>query len=228
MPRPFLVVLALLAAGCARPPVMPVDPGPPVPVVEYVKRQEILTPLPLRVRLPAQYGAERVLVFVHLWGLRDWSVLELDRRGQTWAGEVSCRAVSTVTGDTRYFFLALDPRGQVVVGSGSPEWPHVATIVGELPEGPQTLAGNATPLRCHDPADCPPDFPGCPAYAVARPSCHSDGDCPTGGRCSWDHYCDASGPPVDDGQSEEERLAAAVRRATRRYQTASASGPVHR
>jgi hypothetical protein len=227
MRRPLVLAFALLAS-CARPPVMPVDPGPPAPVVEYVSRQEILTPLPLRVRLPARYGADRVLVFVHLWGLRDWSMLELDRAGQTWAGEVSCRAVSTVTGDTRYFFLALDSRGQVVVGSGSPEWPHVATIVGKLPEGPQALPGEVTPVRCHDPADCPPDFPGCPAYAVVRPSCHADRDCPSGGSCAWDHYCDAAPAPLGAGESEDERLAAAVRAATARYQTAAVSGPLRR
>ena len=45
-----------------------------------------------------------------------------------------CRHVSTVTGDTRYFFLALDEEDELVGGSGSPEWPHVATI-GKLPNG---------------------------------------------------------------------------------------------
>lgn len=228
MRTPLVLAFAFLATSCVRPPVVPLDPGPPVPIVEYVRQQEILTPLPLRVQLPARYGAERVLVFVHLWGLRDWSMVELDRAGQTWAGEVSCRAVSTVTGDTRYFFLALDPRGQVVAGSGSPDWPHVATIVGKLPEGPQALPGTPVPVRCHDPADCPPDFPGCPAYQVVRPACSSDSECPSGARCAWDHYCDASPAPVDPGADEEERLAAAVRAATRRYQTAAIAGPLRR
>lgn len=78
---------------------------------------------------------------------------------QTWSGEVSCREVSTVTGATRYFFLALDEKSDVVGGSGSPDWPHLATIVGKLEEGAQTIAGEAPPVRCHDVADCPPDFP---------------------------------------------------------------------
>jgi len=226
MARSGVIAAALLASSCAPPRAAVVDPGPSAPVVEYLTRQEILTPLPLRVRLPSRYGAERVLVFVHLWGLPDWTALELDRSGQTWTGEVSCRAVSTVTGDTRYFFLALDRRGQVVVGSGSPEWPHVATIVGALPEGPRALPGDVTPLRCHDPADCPPDFPGCPAYAVVRPSCRSDVECPGGSRCAWDGYCDASPAVASDGATEEDRLASAVRRATGR--TAAVNGPVRR
>jgi hypothetical protein len=194
-------------------------------VVEHVNRQEILTPLPLRVRLPARYGAERVLVFFHTWGSRDWAMLELARAGQSWSGAVSCREVSTVTGDTRYFFVALDPEGRTVVGSGSPDWPHVATIVGSLPDGPQTLPGQWAPVRCHDPADCPPDFPGCPAYALLRPRCLSDDDCAGGRRCAWDGYCGAaSEADVDPGGTDEERLARAVRAATRRYRTAATPG----
>jgi len=216
-----LACAALLAGACAPAPVMPADPGPPLPAVEYLTRQEILTPLPLRVRLPARYGAERVLVFVRTWGSRDWTTIELARSGQTWSGEVSCRAVSTVTGDTRYFFLALDAAGQVVVGSGSPGWPVVATIVGKLPDGPQALPGDAPPARCHDVADCPPDFVGCPAYALLRPSCQLDADCPNGRRCAWDGYCEAL-PETIAVMSDEEQLAAAVRAATARYRTAAA------
>jgi len=221
--RSLVVGGVLFACACDRPPAMPRDPGPPVPSVEYVTKQEILTPLPLRVRLPARYGAERVLVFVHRWGERDWDTFELARSGQTWEGEVSCHAVSTVTGDTRYYFLALDSDGEAVVSSGSPEWPHVATIVRDLAEGPQSLAGQRTPLRCHDPADCPPDFPGCPAYAIARPKCRTADDCASGS-CGWDGYCDAAEPRIDAEASEEELLAKAVHKATARYRTAQAGG----
>jgi hypothetical protein len=213
-----------VACGCEERASAPLDRGPAEPSVEYVTEQEILMPLPLRVRLPARYGAERVLVFVHRWGMRDWDTIELSRAGQTWEGAVTCRAVSTVTGDTRYFFLALDGDGRPVVGSGSPEWPHVATIVRELPDGPQALAGQRTPLRCSDPADCPPDFVGCPGYAMLRPRCHHDEDCPNSVRCAWDGYCDAPPEPADDGDSEDERLAAAVKKATRRYQIAGLAG----
>jgi hypothetical protein len=97
--------------------------------------------------------------------------------------------VSTVTGDTKYFFLALDDHGDVVGGSGSSDWPHLATIVGKLPDGAQSIDGEAVPLRCHDVADCPPDFPGCPPYQVRRAECRSDFDCKKGDRCAWDGYC---------------------------------------
>jgi hypothetical protein len=135
-------------------------------LVEYVPEQATLAALPVRVRLPASYRAERVLLFYNAWGAKGWDMMELSRAGQTWNGEVSCRDVSTVTGETRYFFLALDAQGHRVTGTGAPEWPQVATIVRTIPD-PRGLEGEAAPIRCHDPADCPPDFPGCPSYAMS-------------------------------------------------------------
>jgi hypothetical protein len=151
--------------------------------------------------------------------------MELARSGQTWTGEVSCHQVSTVTGDTRYFFVALDADGELVGGSGSPDWPHVATIVGSLPSGARALPSGLVPLRCHDPADCPPDFPGCPAYAFNRKACHADRDCNDPDRCAWDGYCGAPSidPTTATEGTEEEQLAAAVRSVRRRYRKASAN-----
>ncbi|MDB4933489.1 MAG: hypothetical protein JWP87_461 [Labilithrix sp.] len=219
-------VLSFAALSCAT--VAPQELGPAAPSVEFVTRQEVLTPLPLRVRMPLASGTEHVVVLVRTWGSRGWHPMELARTGQTWEGEVSCREVSTVTGDTKYFFVALDAEGNPVGGSGSPDWPHVATIVGKLQEGAQSLPGGVIPMRCHDPADCPPDFPGCPAYAMRRKSCRTDRDCAGKQRCGWDAYCEA--PARDssaDGFSEEaeqEELEAAVRSIRKRYgKTASSS-----
>jgi hypothetical protein len=167
-------------------------------------------------------------MLVRTWGSRGWHPMELSRAGQTWSGEVSCREVSTVTGDTKYFFVALDADGNPVGGSGSPDWPHVATIVGKLETGAQSLPGGTIPMRCHDPADCPPDFPGCPAYTFNRKTCRTDRDCSGGLHCSWDNYCEAPAPheeiiPVT-GESDEEELEAAVRTIRQRYRkTASSS-----
>jgi hypothetical protein len=211
------VCLVLLAACGAAPAVR--DPGPAAPVVEYVSHQEILTPLPLRVRLPQKSGAEHVVVLFRTWGNRGWRQMELGRAGQTWSGEVSCRDVSTVTGDTKYFFVALDQEGELVGGSGSPDWPHVATIVGKLPDGPQSLPGGTIPMRCHDPADCPPDFPGCPAYAVKRRACRTSEQCPEGLSCAWDGYCGSASAEIEPlaDESDEEQLAHAVRTVKERF-----------
>ena len=225
-------MLGALSIGCS-PATLSSDPGPPSPVVEYVQKQEILTPLPLRVRLPAAWGAEHVVVLYRPWGTQGWHELELGREGQTWSGEVSCREVSTVTGDTKYFFVALDPQGEVVAGSGSPDWPHVATIVGALPDGAQSLAGAAAPTRCHDVADCPPDFPGCPAYSVRRHACRSNDDCGDGVSCAWDGYCGSpSGglaseiiAPTPHDASDEEQLDAAVKAVKKKYRNTAAATP---
>ncbi|CAN5902895.1 hypothetical protein BH11MYX4_BH11MYX4_30150 [soil metagenome] len=208
--------------ACA--PTALVEPGPATPEVQYLTRQEILTPLPLRVRLPAAEGAEHVVVLFRTWGSRGWRNLELARVGQTWSGEVSCREVSTVTGDTKYFFVVLNGEGELVGGSGSPDWPHVATIVGALPDGPQSLPGDAAILRCHDPADCPPDFPGCPVYTVQRSSCRHDRDCGERGRCAWDGYCGSPSGGVDatTHEPEEEDLELAVKAVSSRYRKSAA------
>jgi hypothetical protein len=214
----FLVTFVSCVLVACGPSVL-VEPGPATPEVQYLTRQEVLTPLPLRVRLPAAEGAEHVIVLFRTWGSRGWRNLELSRVGQTWSGEVSCREVSTVTGDTKYFFLVLNGEGEVVGGSGSPEWPHVATIVGSLPDGPQSLPGSQATLRCHDPADCPPDFPGCPAYATQRHSCRHDKDCGEGGRCAWDNYCGSPSGEVNAStqEPEEEDLELAVKAVSSRY-----------
>ena len=225
MRRPSLSLLVcvgalpLFALACAS---SPAEPGPAHPTVEYVTRQEVLTPLPLRVRLPESYRAEHVVVLFRTWGSRGWKGMELGRSGQTWSGEVSCREVSTVTGDTKYFFVALGAEGEVVGGSGTSAWPHVATIVGALPDGPQALPGGVVPMRCHDVADCPPDFPGCPAYTVRRQSCRTDRDCgDQGQRCAWDGYCGSawgeSLDAADAPNTEDDELEAAVRRVKRRF-----------
>lgn len=229
-----IAAFALLAStlSCATSTIS--ELGPAAPTVEYVQRQEVLTPLPVRVRMPAASGVEHVVVLYRTWGSRGWHPMELARHGQTWSGEVSCREVSTVTGDTKYFFVALDGDGNPVGGSGSPDWPHVATIVGSLPDGAQALSGGSTPMRCHDVADCPPDFPGCPAYDVRRHSCRSERDCSEGQRCGWDGYCDAPslqdtalGTDSESGgdATEEPDLEAAVRSVSARIRKTASAAP---
>jgi hypothetical protein len=80
----LLALLALLTISCAS-TTPSNDPGPAVPVVEYVSHQEVLTPLPLRVRMPAATNPS-TSSFSSARGARAagtrWSSGARDRRGQ--------------------------------------------------------------------------------------------------------------------------------------------------
>ncbi|MEM1029658.1 MAG: hypothetical protein AAGN82_04870 [Myxococcota bacterium] len=195
------------------------DKDPTHPSIEYVAQQEVLTPLPMRVRLPSSYQAEHVVALVRTWGSGTWQPVELARQGHTWTGEVSCRQVSTVTGPTRYFFVALDHAGEIVLDSGSPEFPYVATVVGELTGGARGLPGAPTPKQCHDVADCPPDFVGCPRYRLLRPACRSDLECASG-ECKWDGYCALDETPgyAFEEADAEAQLEIVLQRVQRHFQ----------
>jgi hypothetical protein len=191
--RRIVVYGALLtaAAGCTLPVAPPVvAPAMPGPTVEYVAAQHILSPLPLRVHLPERYQPVRVIAFYKTWGSEGWDRLELSRSGAAWTGAVSCREVSTITGPTRFAFAALDAKGIDVVKSDAQTWPEVETMVRYMPDGPEALPGARSEPPCPDPADCPPDFPGCPATPILRPACASDRDCGQRGVCAWDGYCE--------------------------------------
>jgi hypothetical protein len=185
---PALFVVSLSA--CASTQEVARDPGPAYPLVETVREQEILTPVPMRVSLPASLGADSVAVRFRTRGTRQWSARELYRVGQTWRGEVPCLEVSTITGDLQYYLVALDEKGHLVASSGSQNDPHTTTIYNHLSHGARSLPNAPTPWRCPDPADCPPDFPGCNAPPPLRTPCSTDNDCGDG-RCEWDGYCEA-------------------------------------
>jgi hypothetical protein len=185
-----LTSLLALACGPLNGASHSVDPGPPTPIVDRVDEQEILTPVPVRLRLPGWIGAERVFVHYRSFGSQQWSALELSRLGQTWAGQVPCLEVSTITGDLQYYLSAYDEEDRMVVSTGSRSVPHVVSVRYRLEGGPRGLTGDRRPMRCPDPADCPPDFPGCPATLLARAPCDHDEDCPDDEACAWDGYCD--------------------------------------
>ena len=192
------IVVAALVAGCSSSLSKPdvADPGPPQPLVETVPYQEILTPVPVRVGLPAKIGIEQVVMLYRTFGTREWSTVPLQRNGQFWHGAVDCLEVSTITGDLQFFLVGEDERGRVVAANGSPAWPFVVPIVYRAPHGPSALTGEAPPLRCADPADCPPRFPGCQPYVPQRAACGTNEDCGEGDYCAWDGYCDAVVPVI--------------------------------
>lgn len=194
--RGLALLLALTAAACAAAPPGPVDPGPPQPIVETVPYQEILTPVPVRARIPARLGVDNVLLYYRTFGTRVWTLLELGRSGQTWQGTIDCLEVSTITGPLQFFLQWRDREDRLVAATGSPSYPYRVDVVYRSAQGPTALAGEPPPWRCADPADCPPGLAGCPQYVPRRPACRSDEDCGSDDYCAWDGYCDAVTPEL--------------------------------
>lgn len=192
MKRAALLLLFVLATLAGRARAESEGLGPSVlraPVTERVAEQGILTPVPVRILLPAGMPAHRVLVHYKLFGLREWTTIELSRSEAGWSGLVPCLEVSTVTGDLVYYIRVHDVDGAVVAYSGSQHEPHRVRIV-----HPSARPGIAAG-KCPDPSDCPAGLPGCPSEPVQRVPCRSDSDCEGGKTCGWDGYCEAVNRP---------------------------------
>ena len=88
--------------------------GPSVlylPVVEKTVERGILTPVPIRIALPRELPARRVLAHYRIHGSRSWTALELNRVGTEWRGAIPCLEVSTITGDIVYYIRIHDAYG---------------------------------------------------------------------------------------------------------------------
>ena len=158
-----------------------------VPPAQQHAEQGILTPVPIRVELPPDVDAHRVLVHYRVRGSPAWTTLELrrDATGPRFAGAIPCLEVSTITGDLAYYIRVHDAGGAVVAYVGTRASPFVVTVLHES-ERPDLKAG----ARCPDPADCPRGLPGCPSEEVERVPCRRDADCEGGAVCSWEGYCE--------------------------------------
>ncbi len=156
-----------------------------LPVFEQRAEQGILTPVPIRLELPVELPAARVLVHYKIHGSKSWATLELKRRGKRWEGAIPCLEVSTITGVILYYVRVHDAEGAVVAYSASRHQPYRVRISYE-PNSEQATARG----RCPDPSDCPPGLPGCPSEIVERIPCKRDADCEGGLSCGWDGYCE--------------------------------------
>src|SRR5262245_9952184 len=104
--RSRLIALGIGVVGCSAPTSSPkvLGPAPSQRMVETVAYQEILTPVPVRVGLPASIaGIDRLLMLYRTFGTREWTSIELARSGYYWQGAVDCLEVSTITGDLQFF-----------------------------------------------------------------------------------------------------------------------------
>jgi hypothetical protein len=158
-----------------------------IPPAQRHAEQGILTPVPIRVELPPDIDAARVLVHYRVRGSPTWTTLELRRDGAAprFAGAIPCLEVSTITGDLAYYIRVHDTDGAVVAYVGSRASPFVVTVLHES-ERPDLRAG----ARCPDPADCPRGLPGCPSEEVEKVPCKKDADCEGGAVCSWEGFCE--------------------------------------
>jgi hypothetical protein len=149
--------------------------------------QGILTPVPVRVELPGDVAAERVLVHYRVRGSPSWTTLELRRQGAgaSYVGAIPCLEVSTITGDLTYYIRVHDAEGAVVAYVGTRSSPFVVTVIHDSVR--PDLKAN---VRCPDPADCPRGLPGCPSEEVERVPCRRDADCEGGAVCSWEGFCE--------------------------------------
>jgi hypothetical protein len=184
----FLVAIAALLATVSSAPWSLAEPRLlHVPPSQQHAEQGILTPVPIRVVLPSDLDAARVLVHYRVRGSPAWTTLELRREanGANFSGAIPCLEVSTITGDLAYYIRVHDAGGSVVAYVGTRASPFVVTVLHET-ERPDLKAG----AHCPDPADCPRGLPGCPSEEIERVPCRSDADCEGGAACSWEGFCE--------------------------------------
>ena len=170
---------ARLRSGGAAPPTSPASPtpsGPPAapsgngdlihtPPVE----QATLTPLPLYVELPRGVVAAKVQVFYKPFGGIAWKSMDLRTVGAGWGGEVPCLDVGSATGTFAYYVQAFDGEKNLLSWNGTRGAPASVVIKSSIEVDAPHLPGEQAPLRCPDPGDCPPEFPGCHGSKTEEP-----------------------------------------------------------
>ena len=166
-------------------PTSPVPSGPPASstgsgdlVHTSPVEQATLTPVPLYAELPKGTVAARMQAFYRPFGSPGWKSLELRSVGSGWGGEIPCLDVGSATGTLVYYLQAFDAEKNLISWSGTrgapDSVPIKSVIEGEAPH----LPGQQAPLRCPDPGDCPPEFPGCHGAKVdAPPLCEPGTEC---------------------------------------------------
>ncbi|MEP7120887.1 MAG: hypothetical protein ABJE95_08260 [Byssovorax sp.] len=168
-------------------PTSPVPSGPPASptgsgdlVHTPPAEQATLTPVPLYVELPKGIVAARVQAFYKPFGSPAWKSIELRRVGAGWGAEIPCLDVGSATGTLGYYLQAFDAEKNLLSWSGTRAVPDTVPIRSSIEGEAPHLPGEQAPLRCPDPGDCPPEFPGCHGAKVdAPPPCEPGAACPS-------------------------------------------------
>jgi hypothetical protein len=159
------------------------------------RRQQVETPLPLYVQVPAGSGAVKVVVRFKPVGASNWKTASMRKMADGYGGEIPCSDVGNSEGELRYYIQALDANGDVVAASGGSATPQGVAIVKKLDGDKPHLPGQPPPEACKpgpapvegnppestDASDCPPSFPGC--HREGPVSCDSKDDCMAGEAC---------------------------------------------
>ncbi len=187
-----LCLVATMATWSPRAHADASSPGGPrllhTPAAKKATEQGILTPVAVRLEIPTDLPARRVLLHYHVFGAFEWRTLELRREGASYKGAIPCLEVSEMTKEIRYYIRVHDAAGAVVAVSGTRTSPYVVSI--HHPSARPDLASGAA--HCPDPTECPPGLPGCPSEEVERIPCLRDSDCEGGLSCGWDGFCAAN------------------------------------
>ncbi len=171
--------------GVAASPTSPTPNGPPASptgsgdlVHTPPAEQATLTPLPLYAELPRGMAAEKVQVFYRAFGATAWKSLDLRRVGAGWGAEIPCLGVGSATGALAYYIQAFDGEKNLLSWTGTRAAPVSVLIKSSIEGEAAHLPGEPAPLKCPDPGDCPPEFPGCHgAKATEPPPCEPGSTC---------------------------------------------------
>ncbi len=166
-------------------PTSPVPSGPPASptgsgdlVHTPPAEQATLTPVPLYTELPRGIVAARVQAFYKPFGSPAWKSLDLRQIGSGWGGEIPCLDVGSATGALVYYLQAFDAEKNLLSWSGTRGAPDSVAIKSSIEGDAPHLPGEQAPLRCPDPGDCPPGFPGCHGVkGDTPPPCEPGAEC---------------------------------------------------
>jgi hypothetical protein len=158
-------------------------------------RQQVHTPLPLYVEVPADLGATKVTVRYKPAGGIEWKTAPMLKMGDGYGVEIPCVDIGGREGELQYFIQAHDASGDLVASSGRSATPHIVAIVKKLTGEPLHFPSQPPPQACKpgseqaetpsttttEAGDCPPGFPGCHTEGPA--SCESKADCMAAEEC---------------------------------------------
>jgi hypothetical protein len=155
-----------------------------------------------RRRIPVQCTSEEDATSMELryksFGTDNWKTVRLQKKGDSFRGEVPCDATQTA-GAFLLYVKAKNAGGDEVGSWGSKAKPVEFQLVEQSVAEPPSFDDMDAPPRCAAKEECPPDFPGCGSSKGGQVdwggNCESSGECKSGllcisGTCESPPSCD--------------------------------------